>query len=54
MISRPLPIVAALADRLWKLPYIYMTGQGKVCRTDPGLATPMGMSLFPNAVGHGG
>ncbi len=54
MIPRALPIVAALTDRLWHLPYIYMTGQGKVCRTDRGLATPMGMSIFPNAVGHGG
>ena len=54
MIPRTLPIVAALADRLRNLPYIYMTGQGKVCRTNRGLATPMGMSLFPNALGPGG
>jgi len=54
MIPRTLPIVAALAGRLRNLPYIYITGQGKVCRTYRGLATPVGMSLFPNAVGLGG
>ena len=54
MIPRTLPIVAALADRLWNLPYIYMTGQGKVRRSDHDLATAVGVSLFPNAVGHGG
>jgi hypothetical protein len=40
MIPRTLCIVPALVDRLWSVPYIYMTGQGKVRRSDHDLATP--------------